>query len=233
MASLDMAAERLRDAERTRAEILEVASAEFAERGFSGARVDEIADRTRTTKRMIYYYFGGKEQLYIAVLERAYSQLRDAEQTLDVEHLDPLTAIRELAELTFDHHERHPEFLRLVAVENIHRAEHIARSSVLGSLNTRAVELIARILERGRAQGVMRGDVDPLDVHMLISAFCVFRVANKHTFKAIFGRDLSERSRRPHYREMLGDVVVAYLTTSDAPAEHARRGLRSAPKRTS
>jgi AcrR family transcriptional regulator len=90
----------MRDAERTKTEILEIATAEYAERGYSGARVDEIADRTRTTKRMIYYYFGGKRQLYIAVLERAYGQLRDAEQTLDVDHLDPLTAIRELVRST-------------------------------------------------------------------------------------------------------------------------------------
>lgn len=231
MHALDMPPERIRDAERTRAEILDIATAEFAERGYSGARVDEIAARMRTTKRMIYYYFGGKEQLYIAVLERAYGQLRDAEQTIDVDHLDPLTAIRELAELTFDHHERHPDFLRLVAIENIHRAEHIQRSSVLASINTRAVELIARILERGRAQGAIRREVDPLDLHMLISAFCVFRVANKHTFKAIFGRDLGERSRRPHYRTMLGDIVVAYVTTNDAPPPRARRSSRVGSRR--
>src|SRR5438067_1721835 len=231
MHALGMPPERLRDAERTRAEILEVATAEFAERGYSGARVDEIADRTRTTKRMIYYYFGGKEQLYIAVLERAYTQLRDAEQTLDVDHLDPLRAIRELAELTFDHHERHPEFLRLVAIENIHRAEHIKRSSVLTSINTRAVDLIARILRRGREQAAMRRDVDPLDVHMLISAFCVFRVGNRHTFQAIFGRDLGQRSRRPHYRRMLGDIVVAYLTSDgDAPTPRSRRTTRASTR---
>ena len=210
--------EKLRDAERTRAEILEVATAEFARRGYSGARVDEIAARMRTTKRMIYYYFGGKEQLYIAVLERAYAQIRDAEQTLDVDHLDPLAAIRELAELTFDHHEAHPEFLRLVAIENIHRAEHIARSTVMTSINSRAVDLIARVLARGQAKGVFRREVDPLDVHMLISAFCVFRVANQHTFKAIFGRDLSDRQRRSHYRQMLADVVVSYLTTGSTGA---------------
>src|SRR5207248_7584547 len=197
----------------------------------SGARVDEIADRTRTTKRMIYYYFGGKEQLFIAVLERAYSQLRDAEQTLEIDHVDPLRAIRELAELTFDHHERHPEFLRLVAIENIHRAEHIERSSVLTSINTRAVDLIARILRRGREQGAIRRAVDPLDVHMLISAFCVFRNANRHTFEAIFGRDLGERSRRPHYRKMLGDIVVAYLISDDdAPTPRSRRSARAAAR---
>src|SRR5580700_11036480 len=90
-----------RDPERTRQEILDVALREFARNGYAGARVDEIAANTRTTKRMIYYYFGGKEQLYIAVLEHAYSVARDAERYLDVEHLDPVTAIRTLAELNF------------------------------------------------------------------------------------------------------------------------------------
>ncbi|MGX1315797.1 AcrR family transcriptional regulator [Streptomyces calvus] len=95
--------ERIRDAARTRAEILDVATQEFARAGYDGARVDEIAARTRTTKRMIYYYFGGKEQLFTAVLERAYGVIREAEQQLDVDHLDPVAAVRRLAELTFDH----------------------------------------------------------------------------------------------------------------------------------
>src|SRR5438552_4881665 len=115
------AAGRRRDAQRTRANILDVARREFADRGYSGARVDQIAARTRTTKRMIYYYFGGKEQLWIAVLERAYAGIRAAEQSIDVEHLDPVSAIRRLAELTFEHHDSHPDFIRLVSIENIHR----------------------------------------------------------------------------------------------------------------
>jgi AcrR family transcriptional regulator len=205
-------APRLRDAERTRADILEVARREFADRGYAGARVDDIAARTRTTKRMIYYYFGGKEQLYLAVLEQAYAEIRAAEQTLDVEHLDPLSAIRRLTELSFDHHEAHPDFNRLVSIENIHRGEHIARTRVLASLNTTAIDLIARILDAGRAAGVFTREVDALDVHMLISSFCFFRLANKHTFGAIFGRDLTDPRRRAGYRRMLGDVVVAYLT---------------------
>ena len=109
-----------------------MATQEFARVGYAGARVDEIAARTRTTKRMIYYYFGGKEQLFTAVLERAYGVIREAEQQLDVEHLDPVAAIRRLAELTFDHHEQHPDFIRLVSIENIHGAEHIAASEKLG-----------------------------------------------------------------------------------------------------
>ncbi|MEV1286546.1 TetR/AcrR family transcriptional regulator [Micromonospora sp. NPDC049679] len=204
--------ERQRDAERTRAEILDVATSEFADKGYSGARVDEIAAKTSTTKRMIYYYFGGKEQLYVATLERAYTVIRSIEQAVDVEHLDPVDAIRQLAELTFDHHESHPDFIRLVSIENIHRAEHIATSSTLSSLANPALDVLARILERGRTAGHFRDDVDALDVHMMISAFCVFRTANRHTFKAIFDRDMLDPARREHYRRMLGDMVLEYLT---------------------
>ena len=194
--------ERQRDAERTRNEILDVATREFAEHGYSGARVDEIAERTRTTKRMIYYYFGGKEQLYIAVLERAYARDPAAPSSeVDVEHLEPVAAIRRLAELTFDHHEAHPDFIRLVSIENIHRAEHMARSQAIAELGTPAIDLIERILERGRAEGIFRRDVDAIDVHMMISAFCVFRVANRHTF----GDALRPRPARPGAARALPD----------------------------
>jgi AcrR family transcriptional regulator len=206
---------RQRDAVRTKREILEVATREFAERGYAGARVDEIAAQMRTTKRMIYYYFGGKEQLYVAVLEAAYSRIRSAEREAEVDHLEPRAAIRRLAELTFDHHEANPDFIRLVSIENVHRAEHIAKFSTFGHLNSPAIELIGRILERGRAEGIFRRDVDAVDVHMLISSFCVFRVANRHTFGTIFDRDLLDPDRREHYRAMLGDVVVDYLTGAD------------------
>src|SRR6476659_11168604 len=117
------------DAEKTRGNILTIATHEFARNGYNGARIDAIAAKTSTTKRMIYYYFGGKEQLYIAVLDAAYAAIRSAEGEVDVDGLDPRAAIRRLAELTFDHHESHPDFIRLVSIENIHRAEHIAKFS--------------------------------------------------------------------------------------------------------
>jgi AcrR family transcriptional regulator len=183
-------------------------------KGYAGARVDEIAAKTRTTKRMLYYYFGSKEQLYIAVLERAYAVIRAIEQQLDVEHLDPVEAIRQLAELTFDHHESHPDFIRLVSIENIHHAEHIARSTTLPGLANPALDVLSRILDRGRAAGSFRADVDPLDVHMLISAFCVFRTANRHTFKVIFKRDMLDPDRRAHYRAMLTELILDYLTAA-------------------
>jgi TetR/AcrR family transcriptional regulator len=204
--------ERQRDAERTRAEILKVATAEFAERGYDGARVDEIGARTRTTKRMIYYYFGGKKQLYVAVLEHAYARIRAAEQAVNVDHLDPVMAIRRLAEVTFDHHEANPDFIRLVSIENIHHGEHVAEMASLVRVNTPAIGLLNEILTRGREQRLFRTDIDAIDVHMMISSFCVFRVANRYTFGAIFDRDLLDPALRERYRRMLGDMIVHHLT---------------------
>jgi AcrR family transcriptional regulator len=208
--------ERRRDADRTKAEILEVARREFARQGYAGARVDEIAALMRTTKRMIYYYFGGKENLYIAVLEKAYAEVRAAEATIDVEHLAPVEAIRTLAELTFDHHDAHQDFIKLVSIENIHRAEHLRRSEALANLGAPVTDLISRILDAGRASGDFVTSADAIDVHMMISSFCFFRISNQHTFGTLFGRDLTASEHRDRHRTMVGEMTVAYLTGAGA-----------------
>lgn len=215
MTSPPAARERQRDADRTKAEILEVAQQEFATRGYAGARVDAIAERMRTTKRMIYYYFGSKEQLFIAVLEKAYAEVRGVERTVDVDHLAPVEAIRTLAELTFDHHDAHRDFITLVAIENIHRAEHIRKSDVLVNLGAPVLDLIERILAAGTASGDFVTEADAIDVHMMISAFCFFRVANQHTFGALFGRDMTAAEHRDRLRRMVGEMTVAYLRGSN------------------
>jgi AcrR family transcriptional regulator len=216
MSATPVSEERRRDADRTKAEILEVAQREFARQGYAGARVDEIAALTRTTKRMIYYYFGGKENLYIAVLEKAYAEVRAVEATIDVDHLAPVEAIRTLAELTFDHHDAHQDFIKLVSIENIHRAEHLKQSQALVNLGTPVADLISRILDAGRAAGDFAAPADAIDVHMMISAFCFFRISNQHTFGTLFGRDLSAPPHRARHREMVGEMVVAYLTGAGA-----------------
>jgi len=203
---------RKRDAERTRAELLEVATGAFAESGYAGTRVDEIAERTKTTKRMIYYYFGGKEQLYLAVLENAYRGIREKEQSIHAGDLAPVEALRQIAELTYDHHRNHSDFIRLVSIENIHHGEFIKRLDGLRTVNQPAVAVLETVLERGRAEGSVRADVDALDVHLLISSYCFFQVANQHTFGYLFDRDLLAEDRRGHFRSMIGDVVVAWLT---------------------
>jgi AcrR family transcriptional regulator len=205
---------RQRDPERTKLEILAVATQEFADRGFAGARVDEIAAQTRTTKRMIYYYFGSKELLYIAALEKAYEAIRITEQSVDIDNLDPIAAVRKLAELTFDRHEANPNFSRLVSHENMQRAQFIAASGGFPGLDRPVIKMLQYALEQGRSSGVFRRDIDVFDVHMLISSFCFFRINNQYTFKANFGRNLVEPARRAMYRQMIGDVVVQYLTSA-------------------
>ena len=204
---------RQRDAQRTQADILRVATAEFAANGFSGARVDEIAELTQTTKRMIYYYFGSKEGLYLRVMEAAYQVIRQLEQELDVADLPPVDALRRLAESTYDHHTSHRDFVRLVAIENIHRAKIISTSTVIHDLNSTAVKTLEVVLRRGIEDGTFRDDIDALDLHMLISSYSIFHVANRYTFRALFGRDLLDEARHEHYRRMAGDVVVATMTS--------------------
>lgn len=138
----------------------------------------------------------------------------DAER-VDVAYLDPVSAIRSLAELTFDHHESHPDFISLVAIENIHRGEYITQSAALPELKSRALSVTASILDRGYATGVFLRRAQAIDIHMMISAFCFFRMSNRHTFGAIFGIDLLEASGRERQRRMIGDMVVSYLTAPD------------------
>ncbi|WP_147107389.1 TetR/AcrR family transcriptional regulator [Nesterenkonia populi] len=202
--------ERLRDAERTRAEVLSVATEVFADMGYSGARVDEIAQRTRTTKRMIYYYFGGKEQLYLAALENAYRGIRRAEQQLDVGGLPPADALRRLAHLTFDHHLEHVEFVRLVAIENIHRGESIRAIDAVQDMGKPAVSLLDRIIAQGQQQGVLRPEVTALDTHLLISSYCVFQIANQYTFSHLFDPEFTSPERREQMRTLIGDAVLAW-----------------------
>ena len=146
---------------------------------------------------------------------RPRARIRALEQEVEVDHLDPEAAIRRVAELTFDHHESHPDFIRLVAIENIHRAEHMAKLDGFAQLNNPAIAVLEGILERGYAEGRFGRTVDAVDLHMMISAFCVFRVANRHTFGTLFDRDMLSPGTRDHYRQMVGDMVVGYLT---APA---------------
>ena len=187
------------------------AIAEFSEKGFSGGRVDDIAARMRTTKRMIYYYFGGKEQLYAAVLEHMYGRMRDAEEALHLDALPAPEALRRLVEVTFDHHAQHPEFVRLVSVENIHEARIVAASPTIPARNAAIIGTLHRLIARGQGEGVFRPGLDALDLHMLISSFCFYRVSNRHTLRAIYGRDLGAPAVVAAHRRMIVDAVLRYV----------------------
>lgn len=205
---------RVRDADQTRRDILAAATAEFAEKGYAGARVDDIAARTRSTKRMIYYYFGGKEGLYAAVLEEAYGGMRDAEAALRLDDLPPAEALRRLVETTFDHHAAHPDFVRLVSGENIEEARTVSASPTIKQRNAAVIGRVGTLLRRGEAEGTFRPGVDPLDLHMLISAFCFYRVSNRHTLRAIFGEDPAAPDRAETHRRLVVEAVLRFLAPS-------------------
>ncbi|ABC93416.1 probable transcriptional regulator protein, TetR family (plasmid) [Rhizobium etli CFN 42] len=202
---------RKNDPQQTKEDILLVATEEFSTHGLAGARVDAIAEKTRTSKRMIYYYFGSKEGLYLAVLEQSYRKIRSLESDLHLSDLEPEEALRTLIATTFDHDEANPDFVRLVSIENIHHAAHMLRSEAIRDLNVSVIETIAGILQRGFDQGVFRRRADPIDIHMMISAFCFFRVSNRYTFGTIFRRNLSDGEAIERHRGMIADAVVSYL----------------------
>jgi AcrR family transcriptional regulator len=204
-------APRSHDPEGNRRDILEVATREFAEKGFSGARIAEIAGRTRTSKRMIYYYFGDKERLYIAVLEEAYRRIRSVEATLDLTHQPPEQALRALVGFTFDYQNAHPEFVRLVMNENILNGAYVARSKDIQRLNSAVIESIRALLARGERAGVFRPGLDAVALHMSISALCFFNVANRATFSAIFKRDMASPRALRARRAEIAELVVRYV----------------------
>ena len=204
-------APRPRDAVATRRAIVDAAIAEFAEKGLAGARVDEIAARTATTKAMIYYYFGSKQALWVAAIEEAYGAIRDAEAALDLDALPAAEALTRLVEATFDVHAAHPEYVRLISVENIHRARHVPGSDAIARRNAAVIQTVSRLLARGVAEGAFRDGVDPLRLHLMINAFCFYRVSNRHTLAAIFGRDGSDDAVAAADRAALVDAAHRLL----------------------
>ena len=199
---------RTNDPARTMADIIEVATHEFSEKGLAGARIDVIAEAMRTSKRMIYYYFGSKEALYIAVLEQAYRRIREIEAGLHLQDLAPEDALRKLVGFTVDYQLANPDFIRLVMNENIHRGEFLAQSKTIQQLNVPAINAVREVYERGVKAGVFRSGVDPVDMHMSISALSFFNVANRHTFALIFKRDLESPAAIVARRDSIIEMVV-------------------------
>ena len=200
-----------RDAARTQAAILEAATREFAEHGLGGARVDRIAARAKTNKRMLYYYFGSKDDLFLAVLECAYERIRADEQALHLEGLPPAEAIRRLVEFTWQYFLRHPEFITLLNTENLHRAEHLKRSRKIRALHSPLVAMLSDVLDRGVRERVFRRGVDPVQLYVSIAALAYFYLSNNATLSAIFGRNLRARLALAERLEHAVALVQGYL----------------------
>lgn len=204
--------------EANRARILAAATAAFAAHGYGGASMDAIAARTQTTRALINYYFGSKEKLYLAVLERVYSEIRDAEAALDLDHLPPIEAMRRVIELTYDYYVEHEYFVRIVVAENQARGRHLKRSAALRSLNRPIVERLGAVVARGQAAGVFRRDVDTVDIHMAIAALGMFNVTNQFTFGALFQRDMGAKGDVAGRRGIVADIILSWLVPARGPA---------------
>ena len=212
-----------RDAVRTQSAILAAATHEFARYGLGGARVDRIAKRAKTNKRMLYYYFGNKEALFLAVLESAYARIRAAEKELSLLDVEPVESIRRLVEFTWRYYLAHPEFLTLLNSENLHRARHLKQSRNVRAMNSPVIETLTEVLVRGRRSGTFRAGVDARQLYISIAALSYFYLGNNYTLSAVFGRDLSTASARRERLAHMTDVVLGYLRT---PGSHRIDGAR-------
>jgi TetR/AcrR family transcriptional regulator len=206
-----LAKQAQRDADGTRSRILAAASAEFARKGFAGARVDAIAKASGANKRMIYYYFASKEGLYTAVLERAYRDMRDSEMALALDHLEPLDGIRKLVEFKFDYYVENPMTIALLNGENMLDAHYLKGSDRLRDMHATLVQTIGRLLKRGVRKGAMRRGVDPLHLYISISALSYFYFSNAPTLSTAFGRKLATAAENKLRRKHVVEVILAYL----------------------
>jgi AcrR family transcriptional regulator len=198
--------------EANRAGIIAAAIDEFAARGFKGASMDAIAARTDTTRALINYYFGAKEKLYIAVLEHVYAEIREAEGGLDLDHLEPLEAIRRIVEFTFNYYLEHEGFVRLVVAENQARGRHLRKSKAMRTLNRPIIDRLARVIARGQAEGRFRPDVDPVEIHKAIAALGIFNMTNQYTFGSIFQREMGSKGDVARRRNIVAEIILSYLT---------------------
>jgi AcrR family transcriptional regulator len=197
--------------EANRARILAAAIAEFALRGYKGASMDAVAARTNTTRALINYYFGSKEKLYLAVLERVYAEIREAENRLQLDHLPPVEAMRRIVEFTYNYYVEHEYFVRLVVAENQAKGRHMKKFPALRTISRPIVLMLSGVIARGQADGDFRANLDPIDVHMAIAALGMFNVTNQYTFGALFQRAMGAKGDVPQRRRLVADMILRWL----------------------
>lgn len=203
-----------RDSAATRGALLAAAITEFADKGFAGARVNEIANRAGVNKQLLYHHFGNKDDLYRVTLETVYSQMRDKEKQLQLKDLSPLEAMRTLIAYSFDYLVEHPEFIRLVNDENAQGAPHAVQSERLTKMHWPLVELLRDALERGAAEGTIRDDMDPVNVYISIAGISYFFLSNNPTLSAIFGKKLNSPSALAQRRKHVIEFAMSALRTN-------------------
>ncbi len=201
----------VRDPEKSRTRILQAARVEFARHGLGGARVDQIAKSAGINKRMLYHYFGNKDDLFSAVLEANYAHKRDSERALALEQESPPDAIRKLVALTWNYYLDHPEFLTLLNSANLHQAKHLKRSKEIRKMHAPFVAMLKDILDKGVDQKVFRPGLDPVQLYISIAGLSSFYLSNHHTLSVIFNRKLLAPTARAERLRHMTEVILSYL----------------------
>jgi AcrR family transcriptional regulator len=199
---------QVRDPDATQRRILAAACTEFAMKGLGGARVDEIAARAKTNKRMLYHYFGNKTDLFKRTLEDAYAAFREAEAKLNIERDEPITALRRLVAFTWDYYLAHPEFITLVNSENLHKARHLKSSRVMEKVNKPFVARMEILLARGADAGVFREKLDPVQILVTVAGLGFHYLNNRYTGSIVYGRNLMSADALQDRGAFIADAIV-------------------------
>lgn len=202
---------RTNDPQKTKADILRIAFEEFSSNGYAGARIDKIAARTSTSKRMLYYYYESKDGLYRAVLNEYYRRLRTAERALKLEGKPPLIALAELVSFTFDYHNNNPDGVRLILDENIHNGRTVSGLPDVEGLNVAIIRSVRDICDRGERSGAIRPHLDPIDLYQTIAALSFFNISNRYTFSKIFQRDMTSTEALAARRALVVETVLRFV----------------------
>ncbi|MFL5307962.1 MAG: TetR/AcrR family transcriptional regulator [Polyangia bacterium] len=202
---------KVRDADRTKEKILRAAIAEFAAHGYSGARVDRICQRARANARMLYHYFGGKERLYVAVLEHVIGDLRQEELRLQVDQIDPLQGLLQLFDFVDHHFSEHPELITLLSGENLLGGRFLRSSAKTPIISSPLMPLIEQLLRRGARDGSIRPDIDPLHLYVAMVSMSYFHRSNAHTLSFLFRTDLSSAGWQSDHKKLAVELLTHYL----------------------
>ena len=199
-------------AQATRESILKAAIKVFAKSGFAGGRVEKISKAAKSFDRMIYYYFGSKEGLFIAALEEIYRRFCEAEAKVDLDMAQPVESLRTVVLFTWNYYQKHPEFITLLNSENLHRGRHISKSMQAREYSSAAIAILDQVLKSGIAKGVFRADVQARDLYLMISSLCYFYLSNRFTLSAFLGQDLEAAAALSHWESVITDAVLRVVS---------------------
>ncbi len=204
-----------RDPEATKSRILEAAAKEFSKHGLGGARVDAIAAAAKSNKRMLYHYFGNKDDLFGITVENAYAKFRDAESALGLDHEEPVAALRKLVAFIWNYFIAHPEFITLVNSENLHKARHLKKSKRTPDMSRAFVGRMQALMDRGVAAGHFRSGLDPVQVQITIAAIGYYYLTNRHTGSIVFERDMMSGRALEDRLAFNTETVLRMLCTAE------------------